>query len=127
MGEHRPDPPPDAFEAHCRALLVGSLETIDPARRARLAGARKAALEAVDPSAARPFRVPGAWLPVGTLAATAMLVVAVWWAYPGSREPVADANPVEDVELLVSGEGPDLYADDAAFYDWVADATRDPS
>jgi hypothetical protein len=126
MSDRQPDPELSAFEARCRDLLGGSVGPLDAVREARLSAARAMALEAVAPQAPRPFRVPGAWLPVGTLAATAVLVLAVWWVHPGSRDTVADTSPVEDVELLVSGEGPDLYADDAAFYEWVADASRDP-
>jgi hypothetical protein len=126
MSERPSDSDLSSFEARCRELLGGSVEGLDSVRQARLSAARATALDAMAPETFRPFRVPGAWLPAGTLAATAVLVLAVWWVHPGSRATVADTSPVEDVELLVSGEGPDLYADDAAFYDWVADVGRDP-
>jgi hypothetical protein len=32
---------------------------------------------------------------------------------------LAEASPLEDAEMLSSSEGPDLYADDAEFYDWA--------
>jgi len=112
----------DAFEARARQALSESVEAIDGPTRSRLNRARQAALATVVArDGARPFRVPGLWLPGGTLAAAAVLALAVWVARPVSTPvtPVAEATPMEDAELLSSAEGPDLYADDAEFYDWA--------
>ena len=43
------------------------------------------------------------------------------------RSPLADAVTTEDAEMLASTEGPELYADDADFYEWAgSDAALAP-
>ena len=124
MNANTPDPDDGhgALERRSRELLQASAEALDGRVRSRLNQARHAALaELGSGAAARPFRVPGRWLPVGALAGAAALALAVWIARPaaGPGTPLADALAAEDVELLASGEGPELYADDADFYEWA--------
>ena len=112
----------DALERHSRELLRASADAVDGRIRSRLNQARHAALAELAASAGtRPFRIPGRWLPAGALAGAAALALAVWIARPvaGPGAPLADAIVAEDVEMLASGEGPDLYADDADFYEWA--------
>ena len=110
-----------AFERRAAALLRASAEALDGHTRSRLTQARHAALDALATgSAPRPFRVPGMWLPAGALAAAAVLAVAVLIGQPGpERATLADTGAVEDAEILASGEGPELYADEAEFYEWA--------
>jgi hypothetical protein len=113
---------PTELERHSRALLLASTDALDARLRSRLTQARHAALAALEePSSARPFRIPGGWLPTGALAAAAVLAVAVWIAQPGAGPALglADASPVEDAEILASNEGPELCADDPEFYEWA--------
>jgi hypothetical protein len=115
-------PTDTAFEKHAAELLRASAEGLGGRVRSRLTAARFVALGELEQRAAAPrFRIPGAWLPAGALAAAAVLAVAVWIAQPaGSPNAVlADANPVEDAELLASNDGPELYAEDADFYEWA--------
>jgi hypothetical protein len=65
--------------------------------------------------------VPGRWLPAGALAAAAVLAVAVWVAQPPANPgmQLADTMVAEDGEILASSDGPELYADDADFYEWA--------
>ena len=111
----------EEFEARCRAVLAASVEGVDGHSRSRLNRARQAALLAAsEQGAARPFRIPGLWLPGGVLATAAVLVLAVWVARPGAPHvAIAEASPLEDAEMLSSSDGPDLYADDPDFYDWA--------
>ncbi len=112
----------DSFAARCRAVLASHAESVDGQTRSRLNQARQAALaEAAARRVARPFRVPGLWLPGGVLASAAALALAVWIARPVAPlvAPLAESTPLEDAEMLSSSEGPDLYADDAEFYDWA--------
>lgn len=112
----------DAFERSSRELLRASADAVDGRVRSRLNQARHAALaELAAGAGTRPFRVPGRWLPAGALAAAAVLAVAVWIARPvaGPGSPLADAMVAEDIEMLASTEGPELYADDADFYEWA--------
>ena len=110
-----------AFERRSRELLRASAERLDGHARSRLTQARHAALDALAAGAgSRPFRVPGLWLPAGALAAAAVLAVAVWIGQPGpERAALADAGAVEDAEILTSGDGPELYAEEAEFYEWA--------
>jgi len=112
-----------AFERRTRALLRDSADALDGRVRSRLTAARHAALAELEKRAARPrFRVPGAWLPAGVVAAAAVVAIAVWTAQPvgGPAAVVADATLMgEDAEILASNEGPDLYADDPDLYEWA--------
>ncbi len=112
----------DALERHSRELLLASAEAVDGRIRSRLNHARHAALAELAANAGtRPFRVPGRWLPAGALAAAAVLAIAVWVAQPTANPgmQLADAMVAEDAEILASSDGPELYADDAEFYEWA--------
>ena len=116
-----------AFEERARALLTDSTEALEGRIRSRLTAARFVAVAELEKRSSAPrFRVPGVWLPVGALAAAAVLAVAVWLAQPvaGPGPQLAEASEVEDAEILASNDGPELYADDADFYEW---AESDPS
>lgn len=109
------------FEERCRHQWAAHVAALDPAVRERLARARQQALaEGQATVNVRPFRVPGAWLPVGAFALAAGLALAVWVSRPAPvAPPTAEAAAVEDVELLAAGEEPDFYAEEAAFYEWA--------
>lgn len=114
-----------ALEGRSRELLEASANSLDGYTRSRLNRARQAAIDEFRATrGARRFRVPGAWLPAGVLAAAAVLTVAVWVQQP-TGVPVAEITPVEDVELLASREGPELYAEDADFYEWAGSVAAD--
>jgi hypothetical protein len=108
------------IEERARALFDGSVERIDGATRSRLTQARHAALAELD----RPrFRI-GSWLPVGALAAAAMLAVMLW-THPGptgETVPVLAAAPADDFELLTLGPDLDMLGEDVEFYAWAASA-----
>ena len=114
-----------ALERRSRELLDASVAALDGHTQSRLNRARQTAREdCATTGAERPFRVPGAWLPGGVLAAAAVLMLAVWIARPVAV-PVAELNAVEDVELLASRDSPELYAEEADFYEWAgADTTN---
>jgi|GEM_PF-710925 len=110
-----------ALERRSRELLRASVERLDAHARSRLTQARDAALaELAAGERPRPFRVPGLWLPAGALAAAAVLAVAVWIGQAGPEHvALAEAGAVEDADILASGEGPELYAEEAEFYEWA--------
>jgi hypothetical protein len=110
-----------ALEREAARLLRASAEALDGGVRSRLTAARFVALGELEKRGSAPrFRIPGAWLPAGALAAAAVLAVAVWVARPlAPTAIVAEASPVEDAELLASNEEPELYAEDADFYEWA--------
>jgi hypothetical protein len=110
------------FEARARAALAARVDSVDGQTRSRLNQARQAALaELAAQRQTRAFRVPGLWLPGGVLATAAVLALAVWVARPnsGPATTFAEATPLEDAEILSSSDGPELYAEDADFYDWA--------
>lgn len=116
------DAAPTPLEARSREHLLSSVEALDARVLSRLNQARHAALaEAAARSDGRTFRIPGVWLPAGVLAAASVLAIAVWIARPVSQtQPqFAEASPVEDAEILASGDNPELYADEADFYEWA--------
>jgi hypothetical protein len=122
----RTDGAPTPLEARSREHLLSSVEALDARVLSRLNQARQAALaEAGAGAGARTFRIPGVWLPVGVLAAASVLAIAVWIARPVSQpQPqFAEASPVEDAEILASGDNPELYADEADFYEWAGSDT----
>ena len=105
------------FARRARAVFAASAQRLDAGQLARLAEARRVALAE---HGERRFRVPGVWLPVGALAAAAVLAVAVFMTNPMQHAGlVADANPVEDAELLTSNDALDMYAEDPEFYEWA--------
>jgi len=117
---------PTPLESHSRAQLLASVEALDGRVLSRLNQARHAALAELDSkSAVRAFRVPGIWLPTGVLAAASLLAIAVWIARPISQpqSQLAEVSPVEDAEILASGDNPELYADEADFYEWAGSDT----
>ncbi len=102
----------DELEKARRHLNRASSE-LDELVVARLRAARK---RAVDASRRRPFT---AWIPLPTLAAglLAVTVTLWWWQVPESTVNTASA---EDLELLMSKESPDFFAE-IDFYHWIGD------
>lgn len=117
----------EAFERRASELLVDSAEHLDGHVRSRLTQARHAALAELEQRRARPFRMPGFWLPVGSVAAATVLALAVWLRAP-SPEAVTvaatapEVSAVEDIAILAAADEPDLYAEDAEFYEWAGAA-----
>lgn len=111
-----------AFERRARELLNSSIDSLDGRTRSRLTQARFAALGELGK---RPglshFRVPGRWLPAGALAAAAVLAFAVFLARPtgAPTAALAEVSSPEDAEILAANDEPELYQDDADFYEWA--------
>jgi hypothetical protein len=118
------DHDPTAVEKRARELFDASVDSLDTRTRARLAAARR---EAVD-AAARPERHAWrTWVPVAAAASAALVAVLLWRApapqVPAAADAVAMDATLDPVELLANGEDVDLVENDLAFYDWV-DATQ---
>lgn len=125
MNDHNltDDPSLAHLEEHSRKLLATSAAVLPGRIQSRLTAARNVALEQ---RAHRPRTlfglVPAIWLPLGSVAAAAVVAVALWTARPAGvpvQATVAEATTAEDAEMLASNEGPDLVADDADFYEWA--------
>jgi hypothetical protein len=117
----------ESLEERSRALFENSVENIDMRVRSRLTQARHAALEA----ATRPARLRVSWwTPAAGLTAAAVLGVALWMGSPSAQHPVslADAQSIEDLDLLASSEGSgdviDMLQDDIDFYDFADKAAE---
>jgi hypothetical protein len=117
------------LERRTRERLLDSAEHLDGHTRSRLTQARHAALAEL--SQGRAFRMPGLWLPAGALAGAAALALAVWLGQPGAPGTpalAAENGAVEDLAILASTDGPELYADDPEFYEWAgSEAAAEPT
>lgn len=108
------------FETRARAAFDASVAGIDGSTRSKLTQARHRALAE---AAARP-RLRAGWVPVGAVAAAAVLAVAL----SVGREPVTTpgalpllaAAPGEVFDLLAAVDDLDLLAEDVEFYAWAA-------
>ena len=98
-----------AVQQQIRAGLETQLDDLDANVTARLSAARHRALDQLK---TRPR-----WQPVTGWAVAATLVVAVslWW----QQAPRGNGISAEDFEMLVSGDGIELY-EDLEFYEWLA-------
>jgi len=108
------------FEARARAAFDASVAGIDGPTCSKLTQARHRALAEV---AARP-RLRAGWVPVGAVAAAAVLAVALSvgrgpMAPPGAA-PMLAAAPGEVFDLLAVADDLDLLAEDLEFYAWAA-------
>jgi hypothetical protein len=108
------------IETRARELFDDSVERIDGATRSRLTQARHAALAELD----RPRLRLGHWVPVGALAAAAVLAVTLWTGTVPDEQalPVLAVAPAEDFEMLANGEDLDMLDEDVEFYAWAASA-----
>jgi hypothetical protein len=119
---------PKSLEERSRTLFENSVEQVDMRVRSRLTQARHAALEA---ASSRPSRMRVSWwTPAAGLTAAAVLGVALWMGSPSAQHPVslADAQSIEDLDLLASTEGSgdtiDMLQDDIEFYDFADKAAE---
>lgn len=98
-------------------LFDESVERLDGETRVRLAQARARAVEAAE--AGRPAWIlgPSRLVPIGGVAAAALVAVLIW---PGTEAPVGpeQAAVVTDLDLLLEGENIDLF-EELEFYAWL--------
>lgn len=116
MTDHKDLP----FESRAKQLLDKSAHELDDATVAHLRAARARAWQRAEAAPTAPVRHPRPrwWLPVGSVALAGVTVVVVgvlWFGTPAG----IPANGFEDIELLVSKENPDFYAE-LEFYHWLA-------
>lgn len=115
-----------AFAVRARDLLLDSVESLDAKTRSRLARARHAALDQLDPSQDRRGFSMGGWLaPAGGLAAV-LLVGLVWFGAAPTPGPAqqsaavreATGTAVDDFALMADAENLEL-AEEIEFYSWL--------
>jgi hypothetical protein len=110
-------------EKRARELFTASVESLDARMTARLAGARRAAVDQVRQPRGLAWR---SWAPATVLASAALVAVLLWPAQgpesPATPDVVATDSPLASVELLADGDGLGLVENDLAFYEWL-DAT----
>jgi len=110
----------EAIAAAARAHLDRSAEELDAATGTRLRAARLralAGLEAARPTPSRRRLV----LAAASAGAFGVLVAASWWLREaGAPAPIADADELEDAEILSATDDLELY-DDLDFYRWLED------
>jgi hypothetical protein len=122
------EPSQQSLEERSRALFENSVDNVDMRVRSRLTQARHAALDAA--SSRRTRIAVSWWTPAAGLTAAAVLGVALWMGSTSAQHPVslADAQSIEDLDLLASSEGPgdtiDMLQDDIDFYDFADKAAE---
>lgn len=112
-----------AIEKRARELFDTSVETLDGHARARLAGARRDAVNQVTQPRRQAWR---SWAPIAAMASAALFAVLLW-RVQGPESPATAGNVAADtttapVELLADGDDLGLVENDLAFYEWL-DAT----
>jgi len=116
----------DALARRAGEAFAREADALDEPTRARLAGARRAALDQLDHA---PAGATLGWAPVGAAAAVALVAVGVAYqmrpATPvgDGADALAEQRALE-VELLLDEDELGLYAEDADFYAWAAEATE---
>jgi hypothetical protein len=105
------------FERRTKQAFDDSVATLDAATRSRLTQARYRALEE------RRTRRPALWqrrplLPVGALAAAALVVWLTVWQTPPGADAVRSA-PLADLEILLGEEDLEMLDEELEFYGWL--------
>jgi hypothetical protein len=124
------------LEKRSRALFEDSVDGLDFATRSRLTRARHSAVEAAAGARSRPrlFGMP-MWKPVASVAAAALLGVALWFGPLSGTlwgtHAVASAAPtnLEDLDIVASsdassGDAIEMLQDDIDFYDFADKAAN---
>lgn len=109
--EFRPDE--QAFIARAKQVLDHAVNEMDPATSLKLQRARLAVIQ--HHVSRRPWLV---WVSGLTMASIATIAVVLWMKQPAPENHAA--VPLEDFELVTSGENVEL-AEDLDFYHWLAD------
>ncbi len=108
-----------AFIAKLRTVLDRSVDALDASTRARLQAARRKALAHAD--VPRGF-TPRWFVPVGAVAALAVVAaLGLWWMPTAAPPPMAAS--VEEAELLYATDNLELYQN-LEFYRWLAAKER---
>ena len=104
------------FERRTKRAFDDSVAALDAATRSRLTQARYRAIEE------RKTSRSGAWrwslVPIGTLAATALVV----WLTVGQAPPVSEAvqsTALGDLEILLGEEDLEMLDEELEFYGWL--------
>lgn len=105
-------PAEQALAARLRADFDRAAADTDAVARARLAAARRRALDAAAPTKRRAPLWAGAALAAGVVAA----LTIQWW--PASDATVAPSTDPDALEWLVAEENPELIQD-LEFYEWL--------
>ena len=103
------------FERRAKRAFDDSVAALDAATRSKLTQARYRALEEQDSARDRGWR--SSLLPVGTVAATALVAFLVMWQQPDTNRPVqAELN---DLEILLGEEDLEMLDEEIEFYSWL--------
>jgi hypothetical protein len=106
------------LEKRTKQVFDRSVLDIDAATRAKLAQARRRAVEEAGTSRGwSPLIATRPLVPAGALAAGVLAAVLVWQSHRGDTglQPLASA----DLELLLGDEDLEMLAEDVEFYAWL--------
>lgn len=116
-------PAPDRFEERSRELFEGSVERLDARTRSRLNQARQRALAELKKGSTRRY-----WLglPLGGLAAAALITVVLSRGGGQPAAPETAALPLDDFDIVADTDHFEMIRD-VEFYAWLAEAGIEPS
>jgi hypothetical protein len=107
----------DALEQRSKRVFDDSVAGLDAATRSRLNQARQKALAEAVPARAQGWRWP--LVPVGTLAAAALVALLVVWQGPPTTDTGLQATSLGDLEILLAEEDLEMLDEDIEFYGWL--------
>ncbi|MBM0104427.1 hypothetical protein JM946_06700 [Steroidobacter sp. S1-65] len=109
---------PDPFEERSRALFEASVERLDARTRSRLNQARQRALDELKNGASRRY-----WLglPLGGLAAAALIAAVMFRGGGEPAVPEAATLPLDDFDIVADADSFEMLRD-VEFYAWLAEA-----
>jgi len=100
-----------------RQLFAESVQGIDGETRSRLTRARAKAVEAAGSRRHGWLSTPSRFIPLGGVAAVA-LVAALVWPNPDAPVGPVEASVFNDLDILLADENLDLF-EDLEFYAWL--------
>jgi hypothetical protein len=104
------------LELRTKRAFDDSVAALDAATRSRLTEARHRALEELSPQRRESWRT--SLLPVGALAATALVAWFVVWQPPSNPAAVQSAQ-LGDLEILLGEEDLEMLDEEIEFYSWI--------
>jgi hypothetical protein len=104
------------FERRAKRAFDDSVAALDAATRSKLTQARYRALEQHVSASDRGWRA--SLLPVGTVAATALVAWLVVWQTPPRPVDVPTAS-LPDLEILLGEEDLEMLDEELEFYGWL--------
>jgi hypothetical protein len=107
----------ETLERRSKRVFDDSVAALDAATRSRLNQTRQKALAEITPARTQGWRWP--LVPVGTLAAAALVALLVVRQGPPATDTGLQASSLGDLEILLAEEDIEMLDEDLEFYGWL--------